>query len=201
MKCFFAYFAPLFFYVKNLLQLSFQDLVFVGALMVSGTAAGISYLLDLNYFGVSNLLVLIVLVTIGANTYFGIKKSQLKSKEALAKATTYNTGPQRRLQMKLHQRYKFDWNKLQFVFFKALAFLTYLFVASSFLKEGEGWLDWTSAAIIQTPMAIHWYAEWKSIGDNSEYIYGTKARIFVITEFIFEAKFAKFFTPPKTPQV
>lgn len=202
MKCFLTYFAPLFLYLKNVLQLSWYDLVAVGSLMVSGGIAGFSYFLDLNYFGVSNLLILIVLGTIGGNTAFGVWKSRIQSKKALLKAKKLESGPEYRLQMKLYKRYKFDYKKLQFVFFKALTFLIYLKVAATFLSEGGGFLDWTAAVIIQTPIAIMWYVEWKSIGDNSEVIYGRKAPIFKITESIFEAQFVQHFKKnPKTPEV
>lgn len=200
MRCFLAYFSPLILHLKNVLNLSIQDFVAVGSLMVSGIVAAGSYFLDLNYFGVSNLLILIVLGTIAGNTLFGIWKSLKKSKEATLKAAK-RTGPEQRFQMKLAKRYQFDYKKLQFVFFKSLTFLAYLKIASTFLNEGSGFLDWTSAVVIQTPLAILWYVEWKSIGENSEYIFGKKAPIFEVTEWIFEAKFfAKFFNKPETPK-
>lgn len=201
MKCFLAYFAPLFLYIRNLFHLSIYDLVALGGLVVSGTAAGFSYLLGLNYFGVSNLMILFVMGTIGANTAFGVLKSKMKAQEALCEAQKYKDGPEYRMQMKLHKHYGFDWGKLQFVIFKALTFLSYLKIAQTFLTEGDSFLDWTSAAIIQTPIAIFWYKEWKSFGDNSAYYYGKKAGIFEVTEFVFEMKLFSQFFPPKTPEV
>lgn len=206
MKCFLAYFAPLFFYIRNLFQLSVYDLVAVGSLMVTGTAAGVSYLLDLNYFGVSNLLIIFVGLTILANTVFGIKKSKMKAAEALAEARKLKSGPDYRMKMKLHKYYSFQLNRLQFVIFKGFTFLGYLKIAQTFLTEGNSFLDWTTAAIIQTPVAIFWYKEWKSFGDNSAYYFGKKAPIFEVTEFVFEMKlFSQFFPrkeePPQTPEI
>lgn len=205
MKCFFAYFAPLIVYLKNLLQLSFYDLVAIGSLIVSGSFAVASYFIEVNYFGVSNLMILFVMITIGANTLFGILKSKIKAKAALLEAQKFKTGPEYQMNMKLYKSFSFDWGKLQFVLFKALTFLSYLKIAQTFLTEGDSFLDWTSAAIIQTPIAIFWYKEWKSFGDNSAYYYGRKASIFEVTEWIFELKlFSQYFQkdkPPKTPEV
>lgn len=192
-------------YVKNLLALSFNDLAAVGSLLLTGTVAGVSYLLDLNYFGVSNLLVLYVLITIGGNTGTGIWKSKVKAREAFVKAQKLKTGPEYRLQMKLVQRYSMDLNKLLFVFFKVFTFLAYLNFAVTFLNEGSGFLDWTSAVAIQTPLGIFWYKEWKSIGENLEYTLGKKPGIFPVTEYIFEVKFFSDFysksKPPTNPEV
>ena len=200
-KCFVAYFSPLLIYVKNLLTISFHDLAAVGSLLITGAVAGISYLLDLNYFGVSNLLVLYVLITIGGNTGTGIWKSLKKCKEAKLKAAKLVPGPEYRLQMKLVNRYSLDLNKLLFVFFKVFTFLAYLNFASTFLNEGEGFLDWTSAVAIQTPLGIFWYKEWKSIGDNLQYTLGKKPGIFEVTEWIFEVKFfSQFFNRDQTPK-
>lgn len=187
------------------MTLSFQDWAAMGSLIVTGTIGIGSYFLDLNYFGVSNLMILFVMLTVGANTIFGILKNQKKSKEALQEAIRLKSGPEHRMQMKLVKHYEFDWVKLQFVMFKALTFLSYLKIAKTFLNEGDGFLNWTSAAIIQTPIAIMWYKEWKSFGDNSAYFFDKKAGIFEVTEFIFEVKFfSQFFSKketPKTPEV
>lgn len=203
MKCFIAYYWPLIVYLKNVIQLSYQDMVALGSLIVSGGIATAGYFLDLNYFGVSNLLILLVMGTVAANTIFGILKSQKMAKEALIKAQKLGSGPEYRLQMKLYKRYGFDISKLQFVVFKALTFLAYLKIAQTFLSEGGGFLEWTSAVIIQTPIAIMWYKEWKSVGENSAYYYGKKAGIFDVTEFIFEVKFFSqyFKKQPKNPEL
>lgn len=200
-KCFIAYFSPLFIYVKNLFAVSFNDLAAVGSLIVTGTVAGISYILDLNYFGVSNLLVLYVLVTIAGNTGTGIWKSKVKEREATLKAAKLISGPEHRLQVKLAKRYSFDWNKLTFVVFKVLTFLAYLNFASTFLNEGNGFLDWTSAIAIQTPLGIFWYKEWKSIGENLEVTLNKKPGIFEVTEWLFEVKFfSQYFKKDETPK-
>lgn len=158
-------------------------------------------MLDLNYFGVSNLLMLFVLLTILGNTIFGILKSKKQSRIALLKAEELKSGPEYRLQVKLAKRYEFDINKLLFVVFKVFTFLSYLKIAQTFLEEGDGFLDWTSAILIQTPLALMWYKEWKSIGENSEFLMEKKAGIFEVTEFIFEVKFfSQFFNRNETPK-
>jgi hypothetical protein len=79
----------------------------------------------------------------------------------------------------------------------------YLYFARTLLDDdGEGYLDLTAAILTKTPIAIFWYHEFKSIGENSTYIYKKKASIFTIVEGIFELRFAQYFTKNnKTPEL
>ena len=44
-------------------------------------------------------------------------------------------------------------------------------------------------ALIKIPIAIFWYYDFKSIGENTAYIYGKKSPIFKVVENVFEFKF------------
>jgi hypothetical protein len=53
-------------------------------------------------------------------------------------------------------------------------------------------LGFTSGLILKAPVAIFWYYDFKSIGENAAYLYGKKAPIFTIVESIFELRIKKF---------
>ena len=69
--------------------------------------------------------------------------------------------------------------------------LYYLFFIKNLIQadvEGElgSILGFTSGVMLKVPVAIFWYYDFKSIGENSTYIYGKKAPIFTIVESIVE---------------
>ena len=63
----------------------------------------------------------------------------------------------------------------------------------------------TSEILIRVPIALFWYHEFKSIGENSAYIFEKKAYIFTIVGYIFEPRIKKFageeLEEPKDPEI
>lgn len=195
-SCFQLYFNPIYIYVKRSFDLAMDN---NGFLLWTLTFFSTIYevlidILNLNYFGMPNLLLLLVIVTVFIDAAFGIKKSLKQSKEALAKAmVTEPDTPEHKKLMKVHELKKFNISKLQFTFFKCLTLVGYLFFAKNFIQaDVEGVLGsvlgFTSGVMLKIPVAIFWYYDFKSIGNNSEYIYGKKAPIFTIVENILEFK-------------
>jgi len=151
-------------------------------------------------FGVSNLLLSAVSLTVLWNTYTGVKKSRIKAKRALCclrKIGWENKDTDKYKNCRnLYKNNKFSRNKLNFVFFKMFTFLAYLFFAKILLDtDSDNFLEevlmFTSGLILKVPTAWFWYTEFKSVGENSVVIYGKKPMIFEITENIFEAKIVK----------
>lgn len=156
---------------------------------------------EIEIFGVSNVLILLVSVTVFWNTYTGVKKSEAKAKRALVclrKMGWENQGTDKYRKCKqIYLDNRFDKKKLNFVFFKMFTFLAYLFFAKTLLGTDadnfwEGIISMGSGLILKLPTAWFWYSEFKSIGENSIIIYGKRPKIFEITENIFEAKILKF---------
>lgn len=195
-NCFQLYFNPVYIYVKRSFDLATDH--YGAPLYISTVLTGvIEYLADfmkIPHFGMSNFLVFLVLITVFIDAYFGIKSSLKKSKEALLKAQEFTIEtPEYRRYMKVYDLKRFRAEKLQFTFFKCLTLLGYLFFIKNLIQadvEGElgSILGFTSGVMLKVPVAIFWYYDFKSIGENSTYIYGKKAPIFTIVESIVEFK-------------
>lgn len=152
-----------------------------------------------NIFGTTNLVIGLVLLTVFINTGFGIRKSLIKSSKFFAKAQKFEyRKPEHRFYMRKFQNHKFSIKRVYFVFFKCLSLLGYLFFVKALLDDGGTFFDFTIEILCKAPIALFWYYEFKSIGENSEYIYERKASIFKIVEFIFEPRISKFLGT-KTP--
>lgn len=201
MTCFEIYFQPVYIYIKRSVDLAVDNnyaLSITSATLV-GVLQSIELIFNVNFFGVSNWLLLLVLGTVLLDAWYGIKKSKKQSKEALreAKGLDVNTPEYRKL-MRVHELKKFKPQKLQFTFFKCVTLLGYLYFAKTLLSSdannflGEA-LGFTSGLLLRAPLAIFWYYDFKSIGDNAAYIHGKKAPIFTIVESIFEFRITKFF--------
>ena len=155
---------------------------------------------NINYFGVSNFTLLMVVGTILIDAYFGVKKSVKASKQAKVKYDELLIdSPEKRALLKLYELKKFNPKKLQYTFFKALTLLAYLFFIKNILNEDtDGTLmteiiGLSSTIVLKAPIVIFWYYDFKSIGNNTEFVYGKKAPIFTIIEKIFEPKISSFF--------
>lgn len=195
-SCFQLYFNPIYLYVKRSFDLAMDN---NGFLLWTLTLFSTIYeiiieVLNLSYFGMPNLLLLLVIITVFIDAGFGIKKSLKQSKEALVKAMETDPGtPEHKKLMKVHELKKFNISKLQFTFFKCLTLVGYLYFAKNFIQaDVDGVLGsvlgFTYGVMLKIPVAIFWYYDFKSIGENSAYIYGKKAPIFTIVENILEFK-------------
>ena len=175
LKCFFDYFAPLTTHIKKVfLVLNGKE----DELMISFSLIGVATsFLNKSHLGVSNLLVVLVLLTVLCNTYTGIQKGKFIRKQRNYK------GNARVLNVR----------KLHFVFFKMLSFLFYLFFIKVIFEQPEGWIDNVFVGVLKVPLFLFWYYEFKSIGENTAVYYGKKAPIFTILENILEWRFSKFY--------
>jgi hypothetical protein len=209
-NCFQIYFQPIYLYVKKILNLAFDNDSTV--LMTTATAATtiqiLQDFLNINYFGVSNLTLLLVMCTILIDAYYGVKKSLKESYEAKkSHDEILEDTPEKRAFYKIYLLKKFKPGKLQYTFFKALTLLGYLFFVKNILiEDSEGDLmtaiiGFSSTIVLKAPIIIFWYYDFKSIGENTEYIYEKKAPIFVIVEKIFEPKLSSFFNIKKNEDV
>ena len=200
-NCFQIYFQPIYIYVKRSYELAIDNnyaLTIVSAL-IAGIAQTIEKALEVDIFGVSNVLLLLVIATVLVDAYFGVRKSVKISKEAFVEAQKFEENtPEYKKWMKVYEIKKFDAKKLQYTFFKCFTLLCYLFVAKHLLSSESDdtigqILGFTSAVVLRIPLTIFWYYDFKSIGENSGYVYGKKAPIFTIVEKIFEPKISNFF--------
>lgn len=206
MNCFQAYFEPIGLYIKKVYHIALDNDFAVGGMALIATSIGtaLNEFLDVNYFGVTNVLLLIVICTVFVDAIFGIKKSLILAREAHKKAYEYPKGSfQRKRFLRAFEAKKFSGKKLQFTFFKCLTLLGYLFFAKKLLEIGEGnlldektfvdsVLNFSTEIIVKAPVAIFWYYDFKSIGQNLEFLLGKKPPIFKITEMIFEPRIFKF---------
>lgn len=200
-NCFQIYFRPIYLYVKKVFIIA-QDndyALTISSVFVTGLFQLIEEVLQINFFGVPNLILILVIGTVIIDAHYGIKASVKKSEELYNEAKqTSDEIKKRRLKRKA-KLLEFDPKKLQYTGFKCLTLLGYLFFAKNILASDsdEGSLvmvlSITTEIIIKAPVAIFWYYDFKSIGDNSEYIYKKKAPIFIIVEKIFEPKISNFF--------
>lgn len=203
--CFEIYFNPIYQYIKDSINLAFDNnsVIFYMMLLISTsvdlTIKFINEFFKLNYFGVNNLLILLVILTILIDAFYGIKKSVREQKLFLLMAKSDKiTSSDRKALLKKADLKKFDIVKLQFTFFKILTLLAYLFFAKNILEIDyddntfSEVLGFTTGVIIKIPLAIFWYKDFKSIGDNLEFLLKKKPPIFPIIEGIFELKFKKY---------
>lgn len=204
--CFQIYFNPVYIYVRRVLLLSIANEY--DTLKLSVTLAAITeaanYTFKLDIFGVSNFLLLLVITTVLLDAYYGIKKSVKKSKAnyALGMKQQAGTCDQKRY-LKLSQMQKFSPKKLQFTFFKCVTLLGYLYVAKNLLEAESGGgtiaeiVGFASGIATKAPLVIFWYYDFKSIGENSAFVFGKKAPIFTIVEKLFEPKINGLFNNTK----
>jgi hypothetical protein len=207
-NCFQLYFHDITIYIRRVVDFAIIEwpASFIALLLsIGATTADMVY--ETNIFGVSNFLLLIVMGTVAIDAYYGIRISILGSQRALQKAGRYEEGtPEHKKFMKTHELLRFSPVKLQFTFFKCFTLMGYLYFANALLEStGDGLivevLDFTVEVLCRVPVAIFWYYEFKSIGRNSSEIYGKKAPIFHIAEWIFEPRIKQFFSrDPKSPQ-
>ncbi|MAX50551.1 MAG: hypothetical protein CMH22_01050 [Methylophaga sp.] len=204
-NCFQIYYQPVYIYIKRSYELAVDNgyaLTYFAAI-TSAIGETIKRIFDIQIFGVSNLLLLFVIGTVLIDAFYGVQKSVKQSKEAYVIAQRYDQGtPERRKWLKVHELKKFKPQKLQFTFFKCCTLLFYLFMVKNLLASESDdalgqILGFTSAVVLKAPLIIFWYYDFKSIGDNSAYVYGKKAPIFTIVEKIFEPKISKFFKSNK----
>lgn len=188
--------------VENHFAVSIMSIVITG-----GIAFG-EIIISNNIFGISNLVLLLVIATVFLNTGYGIAKSIKSSKMLFAEAQKYEyQTTKHQCYLRKSNKMKFDIKKLNFVFFKCLSLMGYLYFAKAIITDGVDGsspvliqaLDLSTEILTKVPVAIFWYYEFKSIGENSAELYGKKAPIFKIVEGIFEPRIFKFFgskTPP-----
>lgn len=154
-------------------------------------------------FGTTYFVLVLVLGTVLINTGYGIKKNTIKARTYFARAQKHeHTTKEHKAYIAKWNDHKYDYRKLFFVFFKFFSFMGYLLVAKALMTDGSvddqaGFvikaLEFSTEVIIRVPIAIFWYYEFKSIGENSTFVYGRKASIFKIVEIIFEPRILKFF--------
>lgn len=202
LNCFKIYYMPVFVYIKRVslfaVENDYEMIKF--SLSLTAVTQALFSLLKVDFFGVSNLLLLLVLANVLIDAHFGIKKSLLKSNlnKALSESFPVNS-IERRHYARKSDALKFKPKKLQYTFFKCITLLLYLFFAKNLLEvqDGESTLaqviGFASGIVIKAPIAIFWYYDFKSIGDNTAFIYSKKAPIFVIIEKMFEPRLKTFF--------
>ncbi len=183
---------------------------------ISGTAVISQVLLDQSWFGTTYLVLLLVHLTLFANAVSGVVKNKKKANIFFCRSQQYEPNTKEwKLNTMRWKAHEFDIKKLYFVFFKSFAFLSYLLVVKALTSDhptGAEWfilaLSFGTESLIRIPIFLFWYYEFKSIGENSEYIFNQKASIFRIIERIVEPKILKMYgntTPtdghnPKNPQ-
>ena len=169
------------------------------SLFLTGGAVASKILMEDSWFGTTYFVLVMIHLTLFANAAFGILKNSRKASIFFALAQKHVKGTKEyRLNIRRWRNHKFDIKKTYFVFFKSLAFLSYLLVVKALTSdhpEGGSWeiqaLSIGTEILIRVPIALFWYYEFKSIGENSEYIFGQKASIFKIVEGIFEPRIFK----------
>lgn len=205
-NCFSIYFSPIYIYIKKVFELAFQNDAEIGVRAISFMTVYqlICEIIKIDFFGVPNFLLFLVILTVLIDASFGISKSIKQSKEySLEASLITEDSPEKRMLLKKVEIHKFDPKKLQFTFFKCLTLLGYLYFAKHILsvENNETSLSsiigFASDVVTKAPLAIFWYYDFKSIGDNSAYLYGKKAPIFNIIEKIFEPKINNFFNNDK----
>lgn len=179
--------------IKNYGLTSFMSLIMTGGAVISNV------LMEDSWFGTTNFVLIMVHLTLFSNAGFGIWKNNRKASIFFALAQKHVKGSkEHRLNIRRWRNHKFDIKKTYFVFFKSLTFLCYLLVVKALTADnptGGSWeiqaLSLGTEILIRVPIALFWYYEFKSIGENSEYIFGQKASIFKIVEGIFEPRIFK----------
>lgn len=205
-NCFQTYYDPAFIYIKNvyLLAISNNYEALKLSFIMSYLTQIVNYVFKIDIFGVSSFLLMLVITTVLIDAYYGILKSIKKSKEnyALALEQEQDSYEQKRY-FKISEMQKFSPKKLQFTFFKCATLLGYLYVAKNLLESEVGGgtiseiIGFASGIATKAPLAIFWYYDFKSIGENSEFVFGKKAPIFIIVEKMFEPKINVLFNDKK----
>lgn len=201
--CFQLYFQPVYAYIKGAFELAADNNF---ALAISSTTlVGLLHVLEevfkIEIFGIPNVLLFCVIFTILTDAYFGTKRSLKEARVARDNAAACDPlSPDFRRWQKVAELKKFKPEKLQFTFFKCLTLLAYLFFAKTLLLADQDGafsdlFGFASSLILKAPLAIFWYYDFKSIGNNAAYLHGKKAPIFTIVERIFELKLKKHLTP------
>ena len=199
--CFKIYFNPIYIYLKRVYNLTFDNdnYLLIFSLSASTLMTFLTEIFNINFFGVSNSLLLIIISTILIDAIYGVKRSLKESRIAKIKAISLPVGPERKKYIRIYQLKKFSSRKLQFTFFKALTLLAYLFVIKNILSYDDNEtvlseiLGLSTAIVLKIPLTIFWYYDFKSIGDNMAFLLGKKPPIFVIIEKIFELRLGRFF--------
>lgn len=193
--CFKTYFFPVYNYIRKTLDLvTDSPFVVFASINLIGILDSIKSAFNVDVFGISNMLLLIVISTALVDAYYGVRKSILESVRASEKSLEFELGShENKKWIKISNIKKFQFGKLQFTFFKCFTLLGYLFFAKTLLNSDTdgvlgSFLGYTSALILKVPVALFWYYDFKSIGNNSAYVYGKKAFIFTIIESLFELK-------------
>lgn len=204
--CFQSYYQPVYMYIKKAFSLAFDNdcKLFYSSLSMAAVSEFLTEFFKINYFGVTNGLLLWIVATVLVDAWYGIKKSIKQSKAALLEASEIcGETPEKKMLLKKHELKKFNPLKLQFTFFKILTLFAYLYFAKHILTaEDDGGIfieiiGIASGVVIKAPLAIFWYYDFKSIGDNLEFLLGKKPPIFNIVEKIFEPKIGEFFNKNK----
>ena len=161
-------------------------------------------LFQIDVFGVPNFLLFLVIATVLIDARYGVLKSVKQSKEFYIKSLSFQeTDPEKKMYLKKSDLQKFDPKKLQFTFFKCLTLMGYLYFAKNILEVQDSEttlaeiIGFASGVVTKAPLAIFWYYDFKSIGDNAAYLHGKKAPIFKIVEKIFEPRINSFFNNDK----
>ncbi|WP_416440452.1 hypothetical protein ACH3O9_11280 [Leeuwenhoekiella sp. A16] len=204
--CFQIFFNPIYLYIKRVWDLASDNhyVVLTTSAVISFLVEIISEIWEIELFGIPNAVLLILLITILVDAFYGVKKSKKESKVALAESLKYEPGtPEFKKLMKIYELKKFNPQKLQFTAFKALTLVAYLYCVNQLTADttnGSFWgvaLGITSSVVINIPVFLFWYRDFKSIGNNTEYIYEKKAPIFTYAEAVIELKFKEFLTKEK----
>lgn len=199
--CFNIYFNPIYIYIKKSINLAFENdnNLFYFSVSIATIIEFLNEIFKINFFGVSNWLIIIIISTILIDAYFGIKKSLKESLIAKKKSELLEDGPEKRKQIKIQKLKEFKISKLQFTFFKILTLLGYLYVVKNILSHDDNEtvlseiLGFSTAVLLKVPLTIFWYYDFKSIGNNIEFLLDKKPPIFLIIEKIFEPKIKNFF--------
>lgn len=201
-NCFNTYYQPMYVYISRISELAFSnsgELSFksIGIVTIYKVLTDI---FKIETFGVPNFLLVLVFLTVFIDAYYGIKKSVKISQGYIRQANNLpDDSFKKKMLLKKADRTRFDPKKLQFTFFKCFTLLVYLYFAKNILEiNSEGGslselIGFTSGIVAKVPLTIFWYYDFKSIGDNSAFIYGKKAPIFKIVEKLFEPKINKLF--------
>lgn len=180
----------------------------LASFMVSASVVSLDFFSTVEIFGTTELVLVMVFTTIMGNTVSGVWKNKMKARVYFARAQKYEYNTKEyRINFRRFKNHEYQFKKVAFVFFKGFAFLAYLMMVKALTSDsvaGSG--EWeikalylTTESLIRIPTALFWYYEFKSIGENSEYIFGKpKAMIFTIAEWVFEPGILKF-RGQKTP--
>lgn len=201
-NCLKTYYAPIVTYVKSVAAIAVQNdyQVLQFTITTSAISQAIIMVSKADWFGVPMSLISLVLLTVLIDAWYGIKKSRTKSRESTKIAMKHPEGSVlRKKHLKIAELQKFQPIKLQFTFFKCFTLLAYLFFAKKILEYQDesgtiaDIIGFATGVITKAPLGIFWYYDFKSIGDNTAYIYGKKAPIFTIVESLFEPKIKDLF--------